>query len=152
MSAASPVERLVSAFTAYAVGALPGLLTTANLGQAVTAPAFRRIEKTVRMESQYFPAVGINLDSVRIEPSGQGSIRVECEVDVFALATATKPELLSTCLDRYLDTIVDLGSGASLAGATGFEAIVTSADKGHDPDGMNGWVAVSFTVWGEAPF
>lgn len=149
---ASPVERLVNAFVTYAKATLPGLVILANSGQAVAAPAFKKIEKTVRMESQYFPCVGINLDQASFAESGSGSILVECTVDVFALATASKSDLLAAYLDRYLDAIADLASGAARAGASGFEVKVTSADKGHDPEGTNGWAAVSFTVWGEAPF
>lgn len=152
MSATSQVERLVSAFALYAIAKIPTLLTLANSGQAIQAPAFRKIEKTVRMDSQYFPCVGINLDSVSFEDSGSNSIRAECVVDVFALVVSSKPDLLATYLDRYLDTICDLASSSARAGSSGFEAKLTSADKGLDPDGLNGWVAVSFTVWGEAPF
>lgn len=152
MSAASPVERIVTAFVSYVQATLPGLLTAANSGKTVAAPVFKKIEKTVRMDSQYFPSVGINLDSVRPSESGSGSYLFECEVDVFALATASKPDLLATYLDRYLDAISDLASSSARAGITAFELKLTSADKGHDPDGTNGWVAVSFTVWGEAPF
>jgi hypothetical protein len=152
MSAVSPVERIVDAFVAYAVAKIPTLLNQANSGQVIQAPAFKKVAKTAFMESQYFPAVGINLDSVAFDDSGSNSIRVECEVGVIAVATASKPDLLAAYLDRYLDAISDLASSSARAGSSGFEVKLTSADKGLDPDGTNGWVAVSFTVWGEAPF
>jgi hypothetical protein len=152
MSSASPVERLVTAFVDYAKATLPGLITKANIGQSLSAPAFKKIEKTVRMDAQYYPSVGINLDGSEFSDSGIGSLRADCAVDVFAFATNSKPEQLSTILDRYLDAIVDLASGEARAGALGFEVSVKSGDKGIEPDGTRGWVAVLFNVWGEAPF
>jgi hypothetical protein len=149
---ASPVERAVNAFVAYAQAALPGLVTRANVGQALAAPALKKIAKTVRVDIQYFPACAINLDSVEFSDSGSGSIRADAQVDVYVFAADSKPATLTVYLDRYLDAVADLAAGAPVVGTEGFNVKVDRADKGLEPDGTRGWCAVQFTVWGEAPF
>jgi len=152
MSSKSPVERIVNAFVAYAKATLPGLITTANVGQTLAAPALKKIEKTSCVNVQYFPACAINLDSVGFSDSGAGSLRADLTIDVFIFASDSKPANLAAYVDRYLDAVVDLASNDATVGAEGFEIKIERADKGLEPEGTRGWVAVSFTVWGEAPF
>ena len=135
-----------------AITALPGLITKANIGQALAAPALKKIEKTVRMDVQYFPSAAINLDSAEFSESGSGSIRVDASVDIFVFAADSKADRLSTFIDRYLDAVCDLASSAALFGSAGFNVKVVHADKGIEPDGARGWAAVQFIVWGEALF
>jgi hypothetical protein len=149
---ASPVERVVNAFVAYAKAALPGLITRANVGQSLAAPALKKIEKTVRVDLQYFPSCAINLDEVDFAESGSGSIRADARMDVYIFAADSKPDNLAAFLDRYLDAVVDLAAGGPNVGTEGFNVKVDRADKGLEPDGNRGWVAVQFTLWGEAPF
>jgi hypothetical protein len=152
MSSKSPVERIVNAFVTYAKATLPGLVTTANVGQTLAAPALKKIEKAGRVDIQYFPCAAINLDSVEFSDSGAGSMRADLVIDVFVCASDSKPANLAAYLDRYLDAVVDLASNDATVGAEGFELKIDRADKGLEPEGTRGWVAVSFTVWGEAPF
>lgn len=149
---ASPVERVVTAFVAYVVATLPGLVTRANVGQALAAPALKKIEKTGCVNVQYFPACAINLDAVDFQDSGSGSIRADAQVDVYVFAADSSAAKLAVYLDRYLDAVVDLAAGGPTVATEGFNIKVDRADKGLEPDGTRGWCAVQFTIWGEALF
>jgi hypothetical protein len=148
----SPVERMVDSFVAYVKAELPLRLIQANAGKAVAAPALKKIEKTVKLNIQYFPCAGINLDSAVFEEAGPGALRVEVRIDLFVCASDSKPERLSAFLERYMDAAVDLASGDPTMGGSMFNLSVTSADKGMAADGEQGWSAVQFVVVGEVDY
>lgn len=150
MSAASCVERLMAAVTEYVKATLPGLLVSANDGQTIQAPAFRKIEKTPVLNAQYFPMVGINLDSVQFLDASTTSVEVDASIDFLVAATSTKPEELQTLLERYMDAVVDLGGYEASGALDGYEISVQSVDKGVEGDGSRGWAAITFKVVGEA--
>ncbi|OHE63852.1 MAG: hypothetical protein A2001_01435 [Treponema sp. GWC1_61_84] len=147
-----PVERIVTAFAAYVAANLPALLTQANVGMAVAAPAFARIGKTVHINPQYLPAVAVNLDGGTSEASGSNSVAVDLRINVIAATTGKDEDQISTYLERYIDAISDLASENAQVGAEGFEIEVQEFDKGVEPDGKRGFSVVQFRVWGEALF
>lgn len=152
MSATSPVEAMVNAFTSYAAATLPALITRANLGQTLAAPPLKKIEKTARIDLQYFPSAAINLDSVETEATGPHLRAFTVMIDLFIFASDSKHDRLVAFVDRYLDAAMDLEDYDSTMGATNYRLLAERADKGIEPDGSRGWVAVSFRVWGEVNF
>jgi len=147
----SPVERMTDAFVTYAKAQLPGLITQANVGKTVAAPALKKIEKTVKVDTQYFPSAAINLDSVELEEAGPGALRVDATVDLVIFASDSKPDRLSAFIDRYLDAAVDLAADGPMLNSE-FYLRAERADKGIEADGTRGWAMVAFTIWGEVNF
>lgn len=147
----SKVREMVSDFVAYAGTELPLRIAAANDGELITAPALKKIEKTIRVNAQYFPCAAINLESVDFEEAGPGALRIEARIDLAIFAADSRPERLSDFLDRYLDSAVDLASDDDM-GASDWNIRVESADKGCEPDGTRGWVAVRFVLFGEVVF
>ena len=147
----SPVERMVDTFTAYVKAELHGLIIAANSGKAVAAPALKKIEKTVKVDTQYFPSAAVNLDSVELSEAGPGALRVDAAVDLAIFATDTKPERLSAFVDRYLDAAIDLAADGTM-GNSEFYLRAERADKGIEADATRGWALVAFTIWAEVNF
>jgi hypothetical protein len=150
MSSVSCIERLMNALTAYAQARLPSLLVAANEGQAIQAPAFKKIEKTFAINVQYLPMVAINFDSAQFEDESTTSVLEKATVDVYVWAKSTKPEELEVYLERYLDAVIDLGGYEASAALEGYGLTISAADKGAEGDGTRGWVVVTFIVRAEA--
>jgi hypothetical protein len=148
----SPVERMVDSFVAYVKAELPLRLIQANAGKAVAAPVLKKIEKTVKVDVQYFPCAAVNFESADFEITGQGAMQITGMVDVLVFAADSKPERLSVVVERYLDAVIDLASSAGSWSVDTFELWPVRADKGIEPDGSRGWAVVQFLLKGEVDY
>ncbi len=138
------VAEIMSAVEHYFSEKFPAAVAAAN------ARPLKAIVKAQSVNIQNIPCAALNLDSVKFEETGQNTIWAELQVDLYVFMADQKPDKLNDEAEKYIDAALAVVNDGTLSG-TPYYIRITSADKGIEPDGLRGWVSVSFVVWGEAP-
>lgn len=147
-----PAEKYLAAFVAYAKAYLPTILTAANVGETIQAPAFSKIVKGTQINLQYLPYAIITLEDGAVEEAGPGYIRPAINVLIIVAASNPNPDTLDAYLDRYVSTLCDLAASEYTQDASGVEVNLIDFDKGAEPNGTRGWAVARFKLWGEEAF